>query len=160
MKNKIVIVTGASRGYGYAIVEAMLNAGATVVIGGRSEASLKRAEKTLRKLGPVTAIRCDVRRERQVYALARRVVRKYGRIDVWVNNAGYSAVAGMMLDIPPKKALDMFLANDLGTLYGARAPRCISCWSVTRARWSISMAMARFCAQLHPRACTEPPKPG
>jgi short-subunit dehydrogenase len=48
-------------------------------------------------------------------------VHKHGRIDVWVNNAGYSAVAGMMLDIPPEKALDMFLVNDLGTLYGARA---------------------------------------
>jgi NAD(P)-dependent dehydrogenase (short-subunit alcohol dehydrogenase family) len=121
MKNRIVVITGASRGYGYAIAEAMLKAGATVVISARSETRLKRAAKTLRELGPVTALPCDVRRERQVYALARQVVRKYGRIDVWVNNAGYSAVAGMMLDIPPKKALDMFLANDLGTLYGARA---------------------------------------
>ncbi len=122
MKDKVVVITGSSRGYGYAIAEAMLKAGATVVISGRSEASLKRAERTLQKLGPVTAVRSDVRLERQVYALARRAVRKYSRIDVWVNNAGYSAVAGTMLDIPPKKALDMFLANDLGTLYGARAP--------------------------------------
>ena len=121
MKNKIVVITGASRGYGYAIAEAMLKAGATVVITGRSEARLKRAAKVLQKLGPVMAVPCDVRRERQVYALARRVVRQYGRIDVWVNNAGYSAVAGMMLDIPPSKAVDMFLANDLGTLYGTRA---------------------------------------
>ena len=121
MKKKIVVITGASRGYGYAIAEAMLRAGATVVISGRSEVRLRRAAKALQKLGPVTAVPCDVRRERQVYALARQVVRRHGCIDVWVNNAGYSAVAGMMLDIPPRKAVDMFLANDLGTLHGTRA---------------------------------------
>ena len=121
MKDKIVVVTGASRGFGYSIAQAMLKAGATMVISGRSESTLKRAAKSLKELGPVSAVRCDVRRERQVYALARRVIRQYGRIDVWINNAGYSAVAGMMIDVDPKQALDMFLANDLGALYGTRA---------------------------------------
>ena len=121
MKDRIVVITGSTRGFGYAIARAMLEAGATVVISGRSERALTRAARTLGKLGRVFALRCDVRVERQVYALARRVVREFGRIDVWVNNAGYSAVAGMMVDIQPKEALDMFLANDLGTLYGTRA---------------------------------------
>jgi NAD(P)-dependent dehydrogenase (short-subunit alcohol dehydrogenase family) len=121
MKDKIVVVTGSTRGFGYAIAKAMLEAGATVVISGRSERALRQAASALGELGSVLAVRCDVRMERQVYALARRVVRELGRIDVWVNNAGYSAVAGMMVDIRPKQALDMFLANDLGTLYGTRA---------------------------------------
>jgi glucose 1-dehydrogenase len=121
MKDRIVVITGSTRGFGYAIAKAMVGAGATVVISGRSERALKRAAETLGQLGQVLALRCDVREERQVYALARRVVREFGRIDVWVNNAGYSAVAGMMVDIQPKEALDMFLANDLGTLYGTRA---------------------------------------
>jgi glucose 1-dehydrogenase len=121
MRNKIVVITGSTRGFGYAIARAMLEAGATVVISGRSERALTTAARTLGKLGRVSALRCDVRVERQVYALARKVVREFGRIDVWVNNAGYSAVAGMMVDIQPKEALDMFLANDLGTLYGTRA---------------------------------------
>jgi NAD(P)-dependent dehydrogenase (short-subunit alcohol dehydrogenase family) len=38
-----------------------------------------------------------------------------------VNNAGYAAGAGMLLDMPPAQAIDMFLANDMGTLYGAQA---------------------------------------
>jgi NAD(P)-dependent dehydrogenase (short-subunit alcohol dehydrogenase family) len=121
MKNSIVVITGSTRGFGYAIAKAMLEAGATVVISGRSERALRRAARRLGKLGPVRAAHCDVRKERQVYALARQVVREFGRIDVWVNNAGYSAVAGMMVDIRPGEALDMFLANDLGTFYGARA---------------------------------------
>ena len=121
MKDRIVVITGSTRGFGYAIAKAMLEAGATVVISGRSERALRGAARTLGELGQVMAVRCDVREERQVYALARRVVRELGTIDVWVNNAGYSAVAGMMVDVRPKEALDMFLANDLGTLYGTRA---------------------------------------
>jgi NAD(P)-dependent dehydrogenase (short-subunit alcohol dehydrogenase family) len=121
MKGKVVVITGSTRGFGFAIAKAMLRAEATVVISGRSDRALKRASRDLRKLGTVVALPCDVRRERQVYALARSVARRFGRIDVWINNAGYSAVAGMMMDIRPEEALNMFLANDLGTLYGTRA---------------------------------------
>ncbi len=122
MRNKIVVITGSTRGLGYAIATAILNAGATVVISGRSQVALGRALKALRRISPrVEGYRCDVRIEREVYALARRVVNRYGRIDVWVNNAGYSSAAGRILDMKPADALDMFETNDLGTLYGARA---------------------------------------
>jgi NAD(P)-dependent dehydrogenase (short-subunit alcohol dehydrogenase family) len=121
MKNKIVVITGSTRGFGYGIAEAMLKAGATVVISGRSRPALQRAVKSLEGVGRVLGLMCDVRKERQVYAMARRVVRQLGRIDVWVNNAGYSASAGMILDTPPTQAIDMFLANDMGTLYGTQA---------------------------------------
>jgi NAD(P)-dependent dehydrogenase (short-subunit alcohol dehydrogenase family) len=121
MKNKIVVITGSTRGFGYSIAEAMLRAGATVIISGRSEDALEKALYALGSLGQVQGMICDVREEQQVYALARWAVEQYGRIDVWINNAGYSASAGMMLDLPPAQALDMFLANDLGTLYGTQA---------------------------------------
>jgi NAD(P)-dependent dehydrogenase (short-subunit alcohol dehydrogenase family) len=121
MKNQIVVITGSTRGLGYAMAEAMLKAGATVVISGRSVEALQKAVKKLSKLGPVTGRRCDVRQERQVYALARWVVTHLGGIDVWINNAGYSAFAGQILDMPPGEAIDMFLANDMGTFYGTRA---------------------------------------
>jgi short-subunit dehydrogenase len=121
MKNKIVVITGSTRGFGYAIAEAMLQNGATVVLSGRSKTTLRQAVKSLESLGPVMGIVCDVRRERQVYTLARRVVKQFSRIDVWINNAGYASSAGMILDTPPVQAIEMFLANDMGTLYGARA---------------------------------------
>jgi NAD(P)-dependent dehydrogenase (short-subunit alcohol dehydrogenase family) len=57
----------------------------------------------------------------QVNALAESVVSEHDRIDIWVNNAGYSTAAGMMLDMNPGDALDMFKTNALGTLYGTRA---------------------------------------
>ncbi len=121
MKDKIVVITGSTRGFGYAIALAMLKAGATVVVTGRSEVTLKKAVESLGSLGDVSGWICDVRDEQQVYALARHVVDQFGRIDIWVNNAGYASSAGRIVDTPPQQALDMFLANDMGTLYGSRA---------------------------------------
>ena len=121
LNNKISVVTGSTRGFGYAIAEEMLKAGAIVVITGRTEETLQQAIKSLSPYGQVSGRLCDVRDEKQVYSLARDIVEKFGRIDIWINNAGYSSAAGMVLDIPPQQAIDMFLANDMGTLYGTQA---------------------------------------
>jgi NAD(P)-dependent dehydrogenase (short-subunit alcohol dehydrogenase family) len=121
LKNKITVITGSTRGFGYSIAEEMLKAGATVVITGRTEESLQRAIKSLSPHGQVSGWLCDVRDEEQVYSLARNTVAKHGRIDLWINNAGYSSAAGMVLDIPPRHAIDMFMANDMGTLFGTQA---------------------------------------
>jgi short-subunit dehydrogenase len=121
MKEKVVVITGSTRGYGYAIAEAMLKAGAVVVISGRSQDALTKAIDSLAVLGIVKGQICDVRNEEQVYALARFAVQSSGRIDIWVNNAGYSSSAGLMLETHPHEAVDMFLANDMGTLYGCQA---------------------------------------
>lgn len=121
MRDKVVVITGSTRGFGYAIAEAILKAGAKVVISGRSEDSLQKAIASLQKLGTVKGQVCDVKEEKQVYALARFAVQSFGRIDVWINNAGYSSSAGLMMETHPEQAIDMFLANDMGTLYGSQA---------------------------------------
>jgi NAD(P)-dependent dehydrogenase (short-subunit alcohol dehydrogenase family) len=121
MNEKVVVITGSTRGFGYAIAEAMLKAGATVVISGRSPEALAKAMASLGTLGSVKGQTCDVRNEEQVYAFARFAVQSLGRIDVWINNAGYSSSAGLMLETYPHEAIDMFLANDMGTLYGCQA---------------------------------------
>ncbi len=121
LKDKVVVITGSTRGFGYAAAQELLKAGATVVVSGRSKKALDQASRALSDFGNVTGLPCDVREENQVYNLARRVVEKFGRIDIWINNAGYSAGSGITLDIPPAKILDMFLANDLGTFYGTQA---------------------------------------
>jgi NAD(P)-dependent dehydrogenase (short-subunit alcohol dehydrogenase family) len=63
----------------------------------------------------------DVREEEQVYRLVEAVIQEFGRIDIWINNAGYSNAAGMMLDMNPQDALDMFMSNDLGVLQCTQA---------------------------------------
>jgi short-subunit dehydrogenase len=131
LKDKVVVITGATRGFGYAIAEAMLQANAIVVISGRSEDTLTKALASLEALGMVKGQICDVKEERQVYALARLAVQSFGRIDIWINNAGYSSAAGLMLETDPQQAIDMFLANDMGTLYGSQA--ALHCMSQHRA---------------------------
>ena len=121
LNQKVVVITGSTRGFGYSIALEMLKAGAIVVISGRSEEALQNSLASLKTYGQVVGWTCDVREEKQVYALARQTVEKFGRIDVWVNNAGYSAGSGVLLDIRPQQVVDMFLSNDMGTLYGARA---------------------------------------
>jgi NADP-dependent 3-hydroxy acid dehydrogenase YdfG len=53
--------------------------------------------------------------------LVEDVIQEFGHIDIWVNNAGYSNAAGMMLDMNPRDVLDMFLSNDLGVLQCTQA---------------------------------------
>ena len=121
LKDKIVVVTGSTRGFGYAIAESMLKAGAVVVITGRSQEALERALSGLQAKGRVSGFLLDVREEEQAYRLVRDVVSRFGRIDVWVNNAGFSNAAGLMLDMNPQDALEMFLANNLGMLHCTQA---------------------------------------
>ena len=121
LKNKVIVITGSTRGFGFALAKELLQTGAIVVISGRTQKALDGSLETLAACGQVVGWTCDVRDEKQVYSLARKVVEKFGNIDIWVNNAGYSAGSGVLLDIKPDQVLDMFLANDMGTLYGTQA---------------------------------------
>jgi NAD(P)-dependent dehydrogenase (short-subunit alcohol dehydrogenase family) len=116
IKEKVVVITGSTRGFGFAIAESMLEAGATVAITGRSQSVVESTLTKLQPKGHVSGFVLDVRNEEQIYKLVEDVIQKFGRIDIWVNNAGYSNAAGMMLDMNPQDALDMFMSNDLGVL--------------------------------------------
>ena len=121
LQEKVIVITGSTRGFGYIAAKELLKSGATVVISGRSQDALDRALQSLSEFGKATGWICDVREENQVYDLAHRTFEKFGHIDVWINNAGTSAGSGTTLDIPPQKVMDMFLSNDMGTFYGAQA---------------------------------------
>ena len=116
LKDKVVVITGSTRGYGYAIAEALLKTGATVVVTGRDSYALESAVNSLAGFGPVSGEQLDVTNEAQIYDVVEHIIQKFGRIDIWVNNAGYSNAAGMMLDMNPQDALDMFMSNDLGVM--------------------------------------------
>jgi NAD(P)-dependent dehydrogenase (short-subunit alcohol dehydrogenase family) len=121
IKGKVIVVTGSSRGYGYAVAESLLEAGAIVAVTGRSQGAVDGALAGLQPKGRVNGFLMDVREEEQVYKLVDDVLKEFGHIDVWINNAGYSNAAGMMLDMNPQDALDMFKANDLGVLQCTQA---------------------------------------
>ena len=121
LKDKIAVVTGSSRGFGFTIAESLLEAGATVAVTGRNQQTMTNSLIRLQPKGRVSGFVLDVRNEEQIYKLVEDVVREFGRIDIWINNAGYSNAAGMMLDMNPQDALDMFMSNDLGVLQCTQA---------------------------------------
>jgi len=90
LTGKVAIVTGGSRGIGFAIARALLDRGASVAIMATSDATLKAAAAELRKVTrlEVLSIRADVRRQDEVEAAIDAAVRQFGGLDVLVNNAG------------------------------------------------------------------------
>jgi glucose 1-dehydrogenase len=94
LKDRIAIVTGASRGIGLAIVEEFVKQGAKVVM---ADVLDKEGEGEAKRLG-ATYQHCDVSKSSDVKALAAATVKQHGAIDILVNNAAISIV-GEFLDI-------------------------------------------------------------
>ncbi|MFZ1123559.1 MAG: SDR family NAD(P)-dependent oxidoreductase [Candidatus Baltobacteraceae bacterium] len=89
LDSKIVLVTGANRGIGHALVDRFLAAGATCVATARSEADAERLAAQLSPFGErALAERVDIADEGQVRGLRNRVRERLRRVDVLVNNAG------------------------------------------------------------------------
>lgn len=85
IKNKIVIVTGASQGIGEATAKLLAANGAKVVLAARSKAALKKLEK---ELPDSLAVVTDMTKPADVKKLIKDTVKKFGRVDILINNAG------------------------------------------------------------------------
>ncbi len=89
LAGKTALITGASQGIGLAIAEALAEEGCHLVLTARSQSNLDRVAKRLSKNKTrVLALACDVREPEQVEMLMREVRRKFGRLDILINNAG------------------------------------------------------------------------
>ncbi|HVH88117.1 MAG TPA: SDR family oxidoreductase [Terriglobales bacterium] len=87
--DQVVVITGASMGIGEALARAFLAEGARVVMSSRDIVRLEEARRRVGALERTAAIACDVSDRTQVHELVGRSRDLFGRIDVWVNNAGY-----------------------------------------------------------------------
>ncbi len=115
-----VIVTGASMGLGYAITEAFLEDGSSVVINGSDEARLRAAEKRLGANGRVASVVGSVEDKSTGAQLAETALGTFGRVDVLVNNAGIFSPKPF-LDVD-EADLDSFLGVNLkGTYFTTQA---------------------------------------
>ena len=91
MKNKVIIITGASSGIGKACAEKFGAMGAKVVLAARNINNLNEAATQLQKLNiDLLAVQCDVSKKEDCEKLINETVSKYGKVDVLINNAGIS----------------------------------------------------------------------
>jgi short-subunit dehydrogenase len=91
MKDKVVIITGASSGIGLALAKEFAYQGSKVVMAARREDQLKELADDIRKTGAdILPVRTDVSQEIDCKNLIDKAIENYGRIDVLINNAGIS----------------------------------------------------------------------
>jgi NAD(P)-dependent dehydrogenase (short-subunit alcohol dehydrogenase family) len=111
------IVTGGTKGIGFAIAEHMVKAGASVMICGRDRDELTSAVDRLSAVGSAFGKLCDVRVEDQVRALIDSAVRNMGGVDVLVNNAGMGYFDKTVEEITPDEFRQTIETNLLGVYY-------------------------------------------
>jgi NAD(P)-dependent dehydrogenase (short-subunit alcohol dehydrogenase family) len=118
---KTVVITGGSRGLGFVLAQHFGEEGARVSILSRDEEELKKAEKELVQSGIEASYEvCDVRDRNQVEQALGRIVLKYGRLDVLVNNAGIIQV-GPVEHMRLEDYEDAMGVHFWGPLYGILA---------------------------------------
>lgn len=92
MDGKVVVITGASMGIGEAIAREFVADGANVVLASRDLGRTETARQRIGVLDRTAATACDVRSREQLEGLVLFARERFGRIDVWVNNAGFGLV--------------------------------------------------------------------
>lgn len=121
LDTKVAVITGGTRGLGLAIAMAYAREGATVVIASRSSQSVEAAVQQLREMGAkATGIAIDVSDLAQVESLAKYALSQFGRIDVWVNNAGTAGPYGATLGYTPEAFRQVLDTNITGVYNGSR----------------------------------------
>ena len=126
LKGKVAIVTGGSRGIGRAAAAALLREGCSVMVSSRRPESVAAAVKELSPLGRVDGIPCDVALEEDVQRLVGGTVKRLGRLDVLVANAGVADTMMNLIDMPVADWDRMIAIHLRGTfLCGREAARAM-----------------------------------
>jgi short-subunit dehydrogenase len=112
--NKVVVITGASSGIGAALAAQLAARGASVVLVARRAAALEAAAKKARESFPIVA---DVTRRADVRRVVEDTLQRFGRIDVWVNNAG-QGITRQPSQLTDEDVDAMISANVKSAMYG------------------------------------------
>ena len=120
---KTVVITGSTRGIGFAMAQSFLEQDCRVVISGRKKNSIQAAVKQLSEIfgnDRVDGYPCDVTSYDALKKLWDFAVEKFGEIDIWINNAGISNELNMLWEIPAEEIQRVVETNVLGEMEGSR----------------------------------------
>lgn len=117
------VITGSTKGIGYALAKYVLARGDNVAIVGRGPDAVARACAALAQpagKGKVIGVATDVTDLAQVEALWTKAVAAFGRVDVWINNAGVAHTTKKIVDSSAADVREMVTTNLYGTIHGSQ----------------------------------------
>ena len=117
LTGKTAVVTGASKGIGFAIADALLNQGANVFVCARDKSELRRAIDKLSQHGHAEGEVCDVRSEEQVKMMLDECERIFGGVDILINNAGMGVFGKTVEEISSDEFRQTLETNLFGVFY-------------------------------------------
>jgi NAD(P)-dependent dehydrogenase (short-subunit alcohol dehydrogenase family) len=123
IKPRSIVITGSTRGIGYSLANAFLERGCAVTISGRAQESV---DEAVAKLGVrysdelLYGFLCDVTDYIQVQQLWENAKSHFGRIDIWINNAGIATPMMKFWELSPEQYDAVVQTNIIGTMYGIR----------------------------------------
>lgn len=126
MQNKkpsCVVITGGSRGIGLGLSQAFLTLGWSVVISARDLQNLQQVQKQLQQQfgeAKVHIVCCEVTKIEDLEKLWQEALSHFGRVDVWINNAGTSNSAKSFAALNPQEITNVIETNVLGCMLGAQ----------------------------------------
>jgi NADP-dependent 3-hydroxy acid dehydrogenase YdfG len=121
LQGKTVLITGGGSGIGLASARCLLGEGANVVVTGRDEAKLRKAAQALGHDGQVLHQAADVGDAEQVQGAVRRVVERFGGVDILLNNAGVNIKDRAFRELTPESWQKIIRSNLDGAFYCIRA---------------------------------------
>lgn len=117
LSGKAAIVTGGTKGIGYAIAEELLKDGANALICGRGRDAVQSAAEGLLKIGKVEAVSCDVRDEEHVKMIFEHCTAAFGGVDIVINNAGVGYFGKTVEETSSKEFRQTLETNLFGVFY-------------------------------------------
>jgi NAD(P)-dependent dehydrogenase (short-subunit alcohol dehydrogenase family) len=120
---KVVVITGSTRGIGYGLADSFLALGCAVVVSGRTDETVEKAVGELSaryETERVFGQPCDVTDYRQMKALWDAARARFGKIDIWINNAGIGHPQVNFWELPAEQVEAVLGTNLLGAMYGSK----------------------------------------
>ncbi len=117
LDGKVAVITGGTKGIGFAIAEKLCDAGAKVFVCGRDKGDVKRAIERLSRAGEAAGEVCDVRSEDQVRMMIAECERVFGGVDILVNNAGMGVFGKTVEELSGDEFRQTLETNLFGVYY-------------------------------------------